>query len=349
MEVAINLLMHWQDHNIMKKNAKIDVHHHIVPKEYVERLKEINITDSLGVDFPKWTPETSLSFMKKVGIETSIASISSPGVYFRDHKEFSLKISRWCNEYMAKLKKDYPGKFGGFASIPLGFVKESVEELKYALDVLKLDGVCLLTHYDGKYLGDESFEEFFKELNKRNAVLYIHPTDPAEEYDPKLQEKGIPNSLIEVTFETTRMAANLIYSGTLDEYRNIKYILSHGGGTIPYLAWRLAMISYGQKDKRPPVMRALYDFLIKGAPEKGLKRLKNMYYDTALTSGPYALNTLDQFAGTSRIVFGSDFAMAKVAPIVAKNLDKHPGFSNEDHEKIDYKNCHELFPDYKKN
>jgi len=329
------------------KNKKIDTHHHIVPKEYIEMLEEINITSSLGVDFPKWTPETSLAFMKKVGIETSIVSITSPGVYFKENKEFSLKITRWCNEYMAQLKNNFPGKFGSFASIPLGFVEESIEELKYALDVLKLDGVCLLTNYDGNYLGDDKFEEFFKELNNRKSVLFVHPTDPVEALDPNLQERGIPNSLIEVPFETTRIAANLIYSGTSYRYKNIKYILSHGGGTIPYLAWRLAMISYGQKNKKTPVIKAMYDFLIKGSPEYGLKVLKEMYYDTAMTSGSYALNTLKQFASSSQIVFGSDFPMAKVAPIIAKNLDKHAGFSEEDHENIDYKNCLELFTSIK--
>lgn len=327
----------------MNTHKKIDVHHHIVPKEYVEMLKEIDITDSLGVKFPEWTPKSSFSFMKKVGIEKAIASISSPGVYFKEHKAFSIKITRWCNEYMAQLKKEYPDKFGAFASIPLGFVQESIEELRYALDVLKLDGVCLLTHYDGKYLGDNKFDAFFNELNKRKCLVYIHPTDPAEKFDAKFHEDGLPTSLIEVTFDTTRAVANMMYKSVLDNYQDIKYILSHGGGTLPYLAWRLALIGYGQKDKKVPVMRALYDFLVKGAPEKGLKQLKNMYYDTAITTGSYALNTLKDFAGTSRIVFGSDFAMAKVAPIVAKNLDNHSEFSKEDHEKIDYQNMVELF------
>ena len=280
--------------------------------------------------------------MKKIGIQKVIVSITSPGVYFKDNKDSSMEIARLTNEYMAQLKKDYPSKFGAYASIPLGFVKESIEELKYALDILKLDGVCLLTNYDGTYLGDEKFDEFFDELNKRDAICFIHPTDPGEQLDPKLQEKGIPNSLIEVTFETTRVAANLIYSGSLDKYKRIRYILSHGGGTIPYLAWRLALINYGQKNKRTPVLRALYDFLVKGAPERGLDALRGMYYDTALTSGSYTLNTLNEFVGTSRIVFGSDFPMAKVAPIVAKQLDKHPEFSKEDHEKINYKNVDEL-------
>ncbi|MCP4978313.1 MAG: amidohydrolase [Maribacter sp.] len=327
----------------MKTNKKIDVHHHIIPQEYVEMLKEINITNSLGVDFPEWTPKTSFSFMKKVGADKVIASISSPGVYFKEHKEFSLKISRWCNKYMAQLKKEHPDKFGAFACIPLGFAQESVEELKYALDVLKLDGVCLLTHYDGKYLGDNKYDEFFNELNKRKAVVFLHPTDPADEYDPNLQEEGLPNSLIEVTFDTTRTVANMMYRGVLDKFKDIKYILAHGGGTLPYLAWRLSLISYAQKDKKPPILRSLYDFLIKGAPEKGLNQIKNMYYDTAMTTGGYALNTLNEFVGTSRIVFGSDFPFAKMAPIITKHLDNHPEFSNEDHEKIDHKNIDELF------
>lgn len=148
----------------------------------------------------------------------------------------------------------------------------------------------------------------------------------------------MPNSLIEVTFDTTRTVANMMYRGILDKYKNINYILSHGVGTLPYLAWRLSLISYAQKDKKPPILRSLYDFLVKGAPEKGLKQLKNMYYDTALTTGGYALNSLNEFVGTSRIVFGSDFPYAKVSPIVTKNLDNHPAFSNED-----YKNIDELF------
>lgn len=124
-------------------------------------------------------------------------------------------------------------------------------------------------------------------------------------------------------------------------------ILAHGGGTIPYTAWRLALIKYAQKGKDTPKLRTLYDFLIKGEPTSGLKILKNMYYDTALTSGASTLDTLNKFAGSSRIVFGSDFPFAKLAPVVAKNLDKHPDFSEEDLEKIYHKNCLDLFPQFK--
>lgn len=328
-----------------KEARRIDVHHHILPPEYVLKLKEIGVTEAYGIPFPEWGPEKSMAFMKKVGIATAITSISTPGVYFRDD-EFSRDLARSCNEYMAELKHKYPGKFGGFASIPLPDVKGALDELKYALDELKLDGVCLLTHYKGKYLGNHEFDEFFKELNRRKAVVYIHPTDPAGQYDPEL---GMSNALIEAPFETTRAVTNLIYTGSTDRYPDICYILSHGGGTIPYLAWRVALVKYAQENKKPPLLKSLYDFIIRGNPESGLKILRSMYYDTALTSSPYALKALQEFVGPSRIVFGSDYPFAKLAPIVAKNLRKYTDFSDEDFETVDYKNCLELFPRLEKN
>jgi len=322
------------------KIKRIDVHHHILPPEYISMLAKIGITGSLGQPFPKWSPEKSKSFMSKLNINTAITSISSPGVYFKNDA-FSRELARVCNEYMAELKHKYIGKFGGFASIPLPDVKGALDELKYALDDLKLDGVCLMTHYKGKYLGNKEFEEVFKELNQRKSVVFIHPTDPVGAYDPKL---GISNALIEAPFETTRAVTNLIYTGTTDRYADIRYILSHGGGTIPYLAWRIALIKYAQENKKLQILKSLYDLIIKGGPESGLKILKNMYYDTALTSSPYALKALQELVGPLRIVFGSDFPFAKVAPIVAKNLRKYNDFSEEEFMAIDNKNCLELFP-----
>lgn len=294
----------------------------------------------MDTPFPDWTPEKSLAFMNKADIDAAVVSISAPGVTFESSK-FSAELARVCNESMVRLKDDYPGKFGGLAAIPLPYLEESMEELRFALDELKLDGVCLLTNYAGTYLGDETFETFFRELDKRAAVVFIHPTDPGKAYDPKL---GISNALVEAPFETTRAVANLVYTGVADRYRNIRYILAHGGGTIPYIGWRLAMIEYGQKNKGTPVFRAMYDFLVKGGPETGLNRLKGMYYDTALVSGESALRALSSFAGPSRIVIGTDFPFAKVNRIVLKNLKKYSVFSEKDFQAIDYKNCLQLFP-----
>ena len=332
----------------MKPINKIDVHHHIFPKEYVEALKNAGVKNTLGVDFPDWTPKTSLKEMDKNGIKIAVSSISSPGVYFEGVEfsdGFSEKLARIANEAIANTRDKIPGRFGGFATIPLLNLQSALEELKYALDILKLNGVCLMTNYKGVYLGDEKFEPFFKELNRRKAIVFVHPTDPGAEFDPGLD---VPHALVEAPFDTTRTVANLMYNGTLDRYPNITYILAHGGGTIPFLAWRLAGIEYGQKGKKPPVIRALYDFLVKGKPDKGLRHLKKMYYDTAVVSGTYALKSLKAFAGPKNIVFGSDLSINKLASIITKNLSKDGEFTEEEYNNLSFNNCLKLFPEFEK-
>ena len=331
----------------MKTTNKIDVHHHIFPKEYVTALKETGVNKTFGFKFPEWTVETSFKKMKENGIKIAMLSISTPGVYFKDHQfpeGFSERLARLTNEVIADCMMKYPESFGGFATIPMLNPQAAIEELNYSLDTLHLNGVCLLTNYQGKYLGNEAFEPFFKELNKRHAVVYLHPNDPGDDYDFEL---GMPNALIEATFDTTRAVTNMMYNGIPDRYPNIRYILSHGGGTIPYIAWRLAAIEYAQNGKRTPVIRTLYDFLVNGGPTKGLNHLKNMYYDTANVSGEYAVKTLQSFAGPDHMVFGSDLCISKLSAIVTKNLAKDGEFSEEDYDKMSYGNCLELFPDLK--
>ena len=331
----------------MKTINKIDVHHHIFPEEYVKALKEAGVEKSLGIDFPKWTIDTSFKKMKENGIKIAMLSISSPGVYFKGYnfpEGFSEKLARLTNKVIAENKDKYPDRFGGFATIPMLNQQAAIDEMNYALDTLKLNGVCLLTNYKGKYLGHPDFDLFFKELNKRQAVVYIHPTDPGDEYDFEL---NIPNSLIEVTFDTTRTVTNMMFNGVLDKYPNIKYILSHGGGTIPYIAWRLAAIDTGQKGKRTPVLKTLYDFLINREPTKGLKHLKKMYYDTANVSGESAVRALQSFAGADNVVFGTDLCISKLATIITKNLEKDGDFTDEEYNKMSYKNCLDLFPEFR--
>jgi predicted TIM-barrel fold metal-dependent hydrolase len=328
----------------MKTINKIDVHHHIFPAEYVNALKEAGVEKTLGIDFPKWTVDTSFKKMKENGIKIAMLTISSPGVYFKGYtfpEGFSERLARLTNEIIAENKHKYPERFGGFATIPMLNQQAAIEELKYALDILKLNGVCLLTNYNGKYLGHPDYELFFKELNNRNAVVYIHPTDPGDDYDFDL---GIPNALIEVTFDTTRAVTNMMYNGIFDKNPDIRYILSHGGGTIPYIAWRLAAIEYGQNGKLTPVVKTLYDFLVHREPTKGLNHLRNLYYDTANVSGEYALKALQSFAGPDHIVFGTDLCISKLASIITKNLSADGDFNEETYNKMAYANCLKLFP-----
>ncbi|MCG8348881.1 MAG: amidohydrolase [Chloroflexales bacterium] len=221
------------------------------------------------------------------------------------------------------------------------YPEASLREIRYALDDLSLDGVGLLSQYNGKYLGDERFDAVMAELNSRKAVVYVHPSDPADAYDPKL---GISNALVEAAFEATRTVANRMYNGTTDRYPDIRFILAHGGGAIPFLAWRMALIQYAQKGKKTPILRTLYDLMVKSALETGLNIIRKMYVDTGLTSGSATLKALKEFPGPSRILFGSDFPFAKVAPIVAKNLSKDGDFTDAELEAVFRGNCQKLFP-----
>lgn len=275
------------------KPSRIDIHHHILPPEYIKSLARINKTTAGNVGFPTWDYNQSLEVMDRQGIATAITSISSPKVYFGDNK-FTRDVARLCNDFSADLINKYPQRYGGFATLHLPDIEASLIELAYALDTLNLDGVVLLSNIEGKYLGDLEFEELFSELNRRKAVVFIHPNAPPAE---KLPELSFPTSMLEFVFDTTRTVANLMHHGILKRYPNIKFILAHAGGTVPYLAWR---ITFGNK--------------------RLIKSLNNFYYDMAISATPYVFKTLMQLVDPSKLLFGSDYPF--VHEIVIKERDR---------------------------
>src|SRR5882724_4177903 len=208
----------------------IDVHHHIVPDEYVKALSSKGITKGLGVPLPKWGLDTTLDVMDENGIATAIVSISAPGVYFANINE-PVKFAK-------ELSSSRPGRFGAFATLPVPDVDAALEELEHALDKLELDGVIFLSNYDGYYLGDLKFEKLFAELNRRKAVVFIHPTTP-----PGIEKShlGLPEGMLDVCFDTTRTAFSLIVNGVTKKYPDVRFILAHAGGTVPYMAARVSM------------------------------------------------------------------------------------------------------------
>jgi 6-methylsalicylate decarboxylase len=308
---------------------RIDVHHHIVPPEYVSALSKIGITNAGGVSFPNWSPQNSLDVMDRNGIATAITSVSSPGVYFGDIP-FSLDLARRCNEFSANLVNEHPKRFGAFAVVPLPDVNGALREVEYALDKLKLDGIVLLTNAGGRYLGTSKFDELFYELNRRKAVVYIHPTDPPGE---NLSDLKLPASLVEFVFDTTRAIANLIYSGTMERCPNIRFIVSHAGGTIPYLAWRISLLQYkaGMQET---------------VPQGVITYLKRLYYDTALSASPYALRSLQELVDPSHILFGTDypFAPESLTAATISGLKNNGHFSEKALKAIDQENALRLFP-----
>jgi len=301
---------------------RIDVHHHILPPVYTSALKKIGITGAGGVPFPDWDVQQSLDVMDRNKIAAAITSISSPGIYFGDNK-FSINLAKQCNEFSAALIRDNKKRFGGFAVLPLPDVHAAVKELEYALDILKLDGVVLLSNVGGHYPGTPEFNDLYTELNRRKAIVYIHPTVPSKGEFPKMD---IPPSILEFVFDTTRAIANLIQNNVFRRFPKIRFIIAHAGGTAPYIAWRMSLLDYQN-----------YTDTISG--------LKNLYYDTALSASPYALSALQKLADPSHILFGSDYPFAPelILGMTVNGLDSFDSFDEKKLKAINRENALALF------
>ena len=322
--------------------GRIDVHHHILPQQYVAALKSAGITETIGAAFPDWKPSQTLKFMDRNGIAAAVLSISTPGATVID-RATSRDIARLCNETLAHLVGDYPGRFGAFAVLPLFDMDDALEELTYALDALQLDGVGLLSNTNGAYLGDPFYDRLFDELNRRSAVVHVHPTDPPGGGPATLE---FQNALVEAPFDTTRAVANMVFNGTLDRFPNIRIILAHGGGTTPYLAWKIALQEYSQKHKKLR-SRAIYDFVVtKRGPKAGTDVLARLYYDTALAANPFVLRSLQELVDTSHILFGTDYCWAQpwMTSLFIRALREYDGFSEQDLRGVERDSALSLFP-----
>lgn len=294
----------------MKTTNRIDVHHHIIPDVYRNSLLKLGVDRSAGAQIQPWTPERSLEFMKKAGVETAICSISEPALnpIMAVNPEEGIRVARETNEFMAELCKEYPGKFGAFALLPMPDVEASVKEIEYALDVLKLDGVGLLSNYGEAFVGNREFEPVFQALQDRGAVIYLHPSTPPASY--KRPEFVTVDFFEEFTFSTTRAAANLMFSGTMDRCPDIKIILSHMGGCLPYIRWRLHVCWKGLAKDMPKQFRSLpvapyvYDTwdTINEMPAESMARF---YYDTALAPHKLAFDAVEE-AAPHHTLFGTD-------------------------------------------
>jgi len=272
---------------------KWDVHHHIIPEFYISELENAGVTaDGLvGLQLPPWTEKMQLEMMKKHNVTRAFMSISAAGVYFNGDL-FSRKFARRCNEYMAKMIKENQGKLRAFATVPLPDVTGAIEELKYSLDVLKFDGIGLLSNVNGKYLGSKEYRSFFEELNRRNAIVFIHPIVPPGKDDSKLL-----NPLYLYLLDTTRTIIDFVRSGYHRDFPNIKFILSHGGGALPAI---YPCLLQRLKDENP----AIESEFEKWKPQLYLDTARRAYHDTMATS----IN----FAGINHMLLGTDFAWATI-------------------------------------
>jgi 6-methylsalicylate decarboxylase len=300
---------------------RIDVHHHFLPPFHREVI-QVN----RGSALPNWTVEGSLQDMEKAGVARAMLSVMQPGVWFGDVEQ-GRGLARRCNDFAAQLVKDHLGKFGMFATVPLPDTEGSLKEIEYGLDALKAGGVALLTSYDGKYLGDPAFLPVFEELNRRKAVVYVHPTTPD---CCRALVKGIPIGTIEFATDTTRTITSLIFgeAGTAFKCPDIRFIWSHSGGTLPFLTGRLIRLARDRKDAR--------------MPEGPIAILKRYNYEIAQGNTAGQLAALMKLVPVSQVMFGTDYPF--VAGIEAVEGLSNYGFSEADLDAIERDNALKLMP-----
>jgi len=310
------------------KPARIDVHHHILPPPYMLRARDriLEISDRDHSALLNWTPARAVEEMDRAGIATAITSLSLPGIWFGG-VEAARALARTCNEYAAQMVKDYPGRFGWFAAVPLPDTDGSLRELAYALDILRADGIGLVSNYDDKWPGDPAFAPVFEELNRRRAVVFIHPTAPSccSHLMP-----GIAASTIEFLFDTSRAILSLLVSGTFSRFPDIRFIFCHAGGTMPVLAARANAFVERHQDiaERVPT----------GVPSE----LKKLFYDVANSVNPSSMAALTNLVPMSQLLFGSDFPYVPCT-VTANGLDRF-GLSARDLSAVNRENAVRLFP-----
>jgi 6-methylsalicylate decarboxylase len=271
------------------KPHRIDVHHHVAPPVWVDALKKAGKSNPI---IEGWTIEKSLADMDKAGVATAMASPTTPQVGFLGNEE-AARVARESNEYTKKLMADHPGRFGLFATLPLPHLDESLKEIAYAFDVLKADGIGMMTSYGDKWLGYSYFAPVWEELNRRKATVYTHPT--GADCCVNLVQ-GLPETVVEYGADTTRSIASLIFSGTSLRYKDINFIFSHGGGVLTATAERFQI----QMVTTPPYK----DRFTRESVDKELQRF---YYDTAQIANAVTIGALVKLVPVSQVVFGSDF------------------------------------------
>jgi 6-methylsalicylate decarboxylase len=303
----------------------------MIPEFYREAAAAAGRRPAISSGLPAWSQDAALGVMERAAIATAITSISAPGVHFGDDQA-ARTLARRCNEYAAELARELPARFGGFAVLPLPHIDYSLEEVRYALDTLHLDGVLLFANCQGRYLGDPQFDPLLDELNRRNCVTFIHPAP-----HPGVAALGtdLPQFVIEYVFDTTRAATNMIFSETLLRFPNIRFILAHAGGTLPYIAWRVAHSPQIDPNRFGNV-----------APESIFVQLEHFWYDTALSVSPQALAGLRNVTADDHILFGSDWPYAPevLTQATVAALGTEPSIDETLRGAIDRGNAQSLFP-----
>jgi 6-methylsalicylate decarboxylase len=300
----------------MPDRRRVDIHHHVVPPGLVA-------TTPMPVAPP--TVGAQLELMDSLDIQTAVLSIT-PRILDANPGHIRAVV-RACNEHLATLIRDHPSRFGAFGALPLPDVDGALEEVAYAFDVLGLDGVGLFSNQGGMYLGDPAFDDVFAELNRREAVVFVHP---AHCEAPEHSRLRAPAGIVEYVFDTTRAVVNLLYNGTLERNPNVRMIMSHAAGAAPFILTRITHL-----DDEPHA-----------GVDDSLTALRALYYDTTSATMAPALRCIQELADTSHVVWGTD------APFIhgtrleedVRRWSAYPGFDAAEKAAIERENALRLLP-----
>jgi predicted TIM-barrel fold metal-dependent hydrolase len=318
---------------------RLDLHHHFGSPRWIKRLVEVKRQG--WQQFEAYTPARAIAAMDASGVSTAFISCTEPGVWFGDdfarERQEAIGLSRDMNEYGARMVGDYKGRFGLFAVLPLPDIDASLREIEYAFDTLKADGVGLLTSYGTIWLGDPMLQPVFDELNRRNAVVYTHPTDAT------CCHALLPNTTpatVEWQTDTSRAIYNIINDSggrmsVAARYPNLRFIWSHGGGTLIGLMNRF--LGYGNLSPQNLAATA--------APDSKLYHLRRFYYDTAQFTDFLQLGALKGLVGAAQIVFGADYPYSTIVNHVEQL--RNAGMTSAELAGIDRENALRILPKYR--
>lgn len=271
----------------------IDVHSHLITSEFVSALESEGRLMDEGFPLPKYDVDNHLRWMDEAGVETSVLTLAAP-------QPSSAEMVRQTNEVAARIKKEHPGRFLFCAALPQSDVSKSIEEAKYALDVLKADGIKLATNTDGQYLGAPELDTLFSVLNERKAVVILHPHRPEPVNRQVMQHT--PLAMQEYLSETTRAVSNMISRNLLARYPNVKVVVPHCGAYLPLAVPRMKSLT--------PVMQA--NKMVGEIDWEA--NLRALYYDLAGAHSPEVIRMMLTITTPDHLLYGSDYPY--VAPQV---------------------------------
>jgi 6-methylsalicylate decarboxylase len=315
---------------VVAKPRLIDVHHHFVPPFYLSDNRERIAAAAGGRMHPAyltWTSEQMINTMDKQGVEVAVLSLTTPGVWF-GNVQTAAQTARRVNNYAADLARNHPGRFGLFAVIPLPDTEGSLREIEYAFGVLKADGIGLMTSYDDKWLGDAAFHPVFEELNRRKAVVFVHPTTGL---CCRTLLPDVNPIMLEIPQDTTRAVTNLLFAGIFAKFKDIRFIFAHAGGSVPMTVIR--MHQYAPKN------------VAENVPNGIEYELKRLHYDIAGTAYGPAIAALTSLIPSTQILFGSDDPFIPLSETAEGMMQV--GLSADDLRLIGRENALALLPRFK--